>query len=173
MDPELPQRRVVEKEGAQGGVVTSLDHLPGAALLALRHGLPSTGTVQGKPPSAGLKPLPDDLVLLLVWVGAGDVRDQESAGGQPLGDVRKIVGDGREHARALVQQLEDPQASVVHIVPGGRTGGESPGNDVYSDGLRLTHLIATPPVLIRCKSLLPPHPPFRLKQLYDALCCLR
>src|SRR5688572_1319384 len=76
-DLEFTHRRMVEKETAECGVVIRLDHFPSATLLAYRYGLSPARPVQCEPPSAGFQPLPEDLVLLVIGIGARDVGDQE------------------------------------------------------------------------------------------------
>ena len=45
LDLKLTHRRMVEKETAECGVVTRLDHFPGATLIAHRYGFSPTRTV--------------------------------------------------------------------------------------------------------------------------------
>src|SRR5439155_3505812 len=45
----------------------------------------------------------------------------------------------------LVHQLEQPQAGIVHVMPGRRAGRKPPSNDMDAHGCLCTHRCVTPP----------------------------
>src|SRR5712692_453806 len=125
-----------------------LDHLARPALLAHPRGLSTAGAMQCEPASARLEPIAHEPALRVIQVRPRHVSDHELASRQPLVDVFEVVTDGRMRLLVFLQQFEDAHARVVHVMPGDRTERESPGDDVYPDGL--THLDTSP----RCDFLL-------------------
>ena len=123
------------------GVVLGLD---GAALAGALDplGAAAAGAMQGQPMAARLQPALDGAGLRGVGVGAGDVGDQQPADRQPFLDVREVVGD-RGRNVPFGQQPQQPQAGIVVVVPGIRTGWKTAGNQMRAAGFRLCHRITS------------------------------
>ena len=94
---ELPQRRMVQKETAQGRVMVGLDHFAHAPVVAHRCRLSATRPVQPQPMSAVFEPLPEEAVLGFVGERTGDIGHQQLTPGQPFVDVAEVPADrGRD-----------------------------------------------------------------------------
>src|SRR5216683_7291237 len=142
IDAKFSHRRMVEKKASQSRVMAQLDHLALPALLAHPRGLSAAGAMQREPASARLQPIAHEPALRVIQIRTRHVSDHELASGQPLVDVFEIVANSRVRLLVFLQHFEDAHARVIHVMPGDRTGRESPGDDVYPDGL--AHLDASP-----------------------------
>src|SRR5262245_26942064 len=92
-------------------------------------GTSAAGAVKRQPMATGLEPGFQSGTLLGPWVGASDVGDEKPAHGQPFLQVGEVVGDRRRNL-SLVQQREEPKASIVVVVTGAGAGGKAAGNDM-------------------------------------------
>src|SRR6516162_1250911 len=92
-------------------------------------GTPAAGAVKCQPMTTVLEPGFQSSALLGPRVGAGDVGDEKPAHGQPFLHVGKVIGDGRRNL-SLVQQREEPKASIVVVVTGAGAGRKAAGNDM-------------------------------------------
>src|SRR5690348_7066296 len=95
-------------------------HLHGSALAHTFNPLrtPTAGAMQRQPMPSRLQPVPHNLALSGVWVGAGDIGDQEPAGRQPLPDVGEIVANRGRNA-VLSEQGEQAEPRIVMVVSRG------------------------------------------------------
>ena len=118
--------------------------LDGAALAQALHPLGATaaGAMQAQPMAARLQPALDGAALRGIGIGAGHVGDQQPADRQPFLDVREVVGD-RSRNVPFGQEPQQPQAGIVVVVPGHRTGRKTAGNQMRAAGLRLCHRITS------------------------------
>ena len=124
-------------------MVAALDHLAPQPLLANAGGPAAAGSVQAEPVTAVAQPPADELVLLVIRERSRHVRDQEAGTLPPLLDVGEVVRDRRPDVWALLQQLEDPQACVVHVVRGRGARRKPAGDDVHSNGIGVAHCLCS------------------------------
>ena len=131
-----------QEAAAEQRVVLGLD---GAALAHALDplGAAAAGAMQAQPVAARLQPMLDGAALRGVGIGAGHVGDQQLADRQPFLDVGEVVGD-RGRNVLLGQQLQQPQAGIVVVVPGMRTGRKTAGDEMRAAGLLPCHWIDSP-----------------------------
>jgi hypothetical protein len=98
--------------------------------------------MQAQPVAARLQPAPDGAALRGVGVGSGHIGDQQPGDGQPFLDVREVIGD-RGRNVPFGHQPQQPQAGIVVVVPGARTGRETARNEMRSAGILLCHRITS------------------------------
>src|SRR5437762_1827056 len=105
-------------------------------------GAPAAGAVQGQPTPARFQPAPDRAALLRIRIRTCHVRDQQPTERQPLRDVREVVG-GRCRDILLCQQAEEPETSIVMVVPVARSRWKPSSDEMTTTGLRLCHRITS------------------------------
>jgi len=92
--------------------------------------------------AARLEPALDGTASRGVRVGAGYIGDQQPADGQPFLDIHEVVGD-RSRDAPFGQEAQQPQAGIVVVVPGHRTGWKTTGDQMRVAGLRLCHRVTS------------------------------
>src|SRR5262245_8992853 len=96
--------------------------------------------------TAGVEPGFQLGALLGSRVGAGDVRDQQAAQGQPFLQVGEVVGDGSRNW-LFGQQREEPKPGIVVVVPGTGAGRKAADDDMSALVDDVDHVLP----FIRCQ----------------------
>jgi hypothetical protein len=80
-----------------------------------------------------VQPAGEPVELCVHGIGSCDVGHEQARRVEPALDVGIVAGDRHLHVVALVEQLEQTQPRVVHVVRGGAAGREAAHHQMHAD----------------------------------------